>query len=673
MSSEVEADQTLAPTRRQGLRRCSSATCLSDGNASDKTPLEHPDLMRVRHLSFIKGAIKPCLKSPTKKQDGSGSIASLNYSRGRESDSDMNDDIFETASVRSEDIFLSSEQKQQKNQSSLLDSFVLILSGLYGILLVVIGSVVPIAETFVHSYVRHITFEVFYIYLYAVSICFIIYIYMFLLHDSPVAVGNLKRSLSERGKKRLGPSSPDTENCLPDTWSQISRSKRRKITFNNTMKQTAASFYLRLGAVVFGIGCMILEGLYIGQLLEISHSNDPCAALSMIIRPVLKPCFTFSQLFFIFRNSKMVVYKGRSIARFGFMHMAATNICSWFRSIVMETLQSFAETIAEQRLQKFKLEQESSNMTDVSHQSVHIRLPLAEFSCRYSNMIGGMLMNFSHYLYPFCIEYSVICAGILYVMWKNIGVKEKLVISESEDKEENRQRHRMSVDCSGSSRGLFLGIFVFVGMVCSMIVFYVISKHDPDAKHTAIIVHSTEIIILSFAMAAIIGAAVSMRNLHFIWKTKDMLEETLILVSMTGLYMFSMFSLIAAFFYKDTTKGVLMIIVHILMICVATAQTIFMIFGLRLSAKNVNHVKSKPGREFVTFLLLCNFSLWFIATFEIQKAGHNPQQLEFYGAKAWTIFTHISVPLGIFYFFHSTVCLSHIWKHAWKFKKISKI
>lgn len=258
-------------------------------------------------------------------------------------------------------------------------------------------------------------------------------------------------------------------------------------------------------------------------------------------------------------------------------------------------------------------------------------------------------------------------------MWKNIGVKEKLVISESEDKEENRQRHKMSVDCSGSSRGLFLGIFVFVGMVCSMIVFYVISKHDSDAKHTAIIVHSTEIIILSFAMAAIIGAAVSMRNLHFIWKTKDMLEETLILVSMTGLYMFSMFSLISAFFYKDTTKGVLMIIVHILMICVATAQTIFMIFGLRLSAKNVNHVKSKPGREFVTFLLLCNFSLWFIATFEIQKAGHNPQQLEFYGAKAWTIFTHISVPLGIFYFFHSTVCLSHIWKHAWKFKKFSKI
>ena len=52
---------------------------------------------------------------------------------------------------------------------------------------------------------------------------------------------------------------------------------------------------------------MILEGLYLGQLLEISHTNDPCGDPVMILRPLLKPCFTFSQLFFIFRNSKVSV------------------------------------------------------------------------------------------------------------------------------------------------------------------------------------------------------------------------------------------------------------------------------------------------------------------------------------------------------------------------------
>jgi hypothetical protein len=40
--------------------------------------------------------------------------------------------------------------------------------------------------------------------------------------------------------------------------------------------------------------------------------------------------------------------------------------------------------------------------------------------------------------------------------------------------------------------------------------------------------------------------------------------------------------------------------------------------------------------------MLCNLSLWGITTFEMQKPIHNPQQLDFYGAKAWTIFVHIS-------------------------------
>lgn len=280
-------------------------------------------------------------------------------------------------------------------------------------------------------------------------------------------------------------------------------------------------------------------------------------------------------------------------------------------------------------------------------------------------------MKFSHFLYPFCIEYSVICAGILYVMWKNVGLKNRVMFEDVEKR--SKQCHRMSVDCSGSSRGLFVGIFLFVGMVCSMIVFYVISDHNLEVQSLAVIVHTTEIIILTLAIGANIVAGLRMRNLRFTMATDDLLEETLILISMTGLAMFSVFNLIAAFFYVDTVKGILTIVVYILMIIVAVTQTLFLIFGMRLSAKRIEHVKGKPGREFVTFLMLCNISLWGITTFEIQKPAHNPQQVEMYGVTAWTIFTHISVPLGIFYFFHSTVCLSHIWKHAWKFKRVSKV
>jgi hypothetical protein len=63
---------------------------------------------------------------------------------------------------------------------------------------------------------------------------------------------------------------------------------------------------------------------------------------------------------------------------------------------------------------------------------------------------------------------------------------------------------------------------------------------------------------------------------------------------MTGLYLFAMFSLIAALFYTNTVKGMLTIVVNVLMIMLGTAQTIFLIVGLRLSARKVQQVKHNP-------------------------------------------------------------------------------
>ena len=39
----------------------------------------------------------------------------------------------------------------------------------------------------------------------------------------------------------------------------------------------------------------------------------------------------------------------------------------------------------------------------------------------HANIMGNVFHNASPYLYPCTIEYSLICAGILFVMWKNVG------------------------------------------------------------------------------------------------------------------------------------------------------------------------------------------------------------------------------------------------------------
>lgn len=97
----------------------------------------------------------------------------------------------------------------------------------------------------------------------------------------------------------------------------------------------------------------------------------------------------------------------------------------------------------------------------------------------------------------------------------------------------------------------------------------------------------------------------------------------------------------------------------------------------------------RPGRQIVTFLLVANISMWFINTLIKGHASFRPSHLEvktvidvkhvlvsendffllqFFGQWAWVIITHVSMPLAIFYRFHSTICLFDIWKSAYKFK-----
>lgn len=256
-------------------------------------------------------------------------------------------------------------------------------------------------------------------------------------------------------------------------------------------------------------------------------------------------------------------------------------------------------------------------------------------------------------------------------MWSNVGKKPKTTGSLAEFDEDTdaeiRRSHRMNIDCAGSSRGLFVGIFMFVVAVICMIAFYVVIKKEHMEHSAAMLGHLTEISIYTFAGFAVVMSARRMRNLRFSFHGNK-LEEILMLISLCGLYIFCVFSIIAAMFNIETLDGSLTIVTNVIMVTQATIQAVFITIALRMSANKPEHHRGKPGRQFVTFLILSNFAMWAINTFETQKPEHNPLQLQYYGPKAWAIFTHISVPLGIFYRFHSSVCLSHVWKNAWKLR-----
>ena len=78
---------------------------------------------------------------------------------------------------------------------------------------------------------------------------------------------------------------------------------------------------------------------------------------------------------------------------------------------------------------------------------------------------------------------------------------------------------------------------------------------------------------------------------------------------------------------------------------------------------------AKPGRQLITFLLFANITLWILDTFMTHNWVTQEIQLNFYGLLAWGVISRISLPLMIFYRFHSCVVLVEIWKNTYRTKE----
>ena len=95
-------------------------------------------------------------------------------------------------------------------------------------------------------------------------------------------------------------------------------------------------------------------------------------------------------------------------------------------------------------------------------------------------------------------------------------------------------------------------------------------------------------------------------------------------------------------------------------------QSPIIVDGLRRCSNSKKARYTKPGRELVTFALILNLTLWILKTFELKPVDMYLGLEEFYGEMTWMFITHASQPVMLFYRFHSSVCLSDIWKYAYE-------
>ncbi|XP_031341244.1 proton channel OtopLc-like isoform X2 [Photinus pyralis] len=532
-----------------------------------------------------------------------------------------------------------------------------ILSALYGKLLVILGIAIPITDT-ISPDANFSFYQGFYLYLYFGSIGFVAYMYITLVKEK--AIFSIMKAYRKESRSFI------KKNTL--SVGRLWHSKAERY----------GSLYLRLGAIAFGIGSMVYSGLEFAHYFELGNNQDCHSNVLQAVTPASRMLLTLVQIQFIFLNSKDIeLDRHKIVARFGLMHMIATNLCEWLYVLVEET------------------KHEIAHLADVSNNT---SLILHDNLCLSGLAMGSVVKSASTFLFPCTIEYSLICAVILYEMWKKVERIRKgdlhknasgINLEKTHQHQQNpagifehphpKSSHHISIDCSNAHKGLFAGILVIVLTIISLIIFFVLNNENGITEQQKLLnraiakieVNVVEMILYLTSIFAVVLAMYRMKNLKYIRKSggegAGVLDITLLVVAQAGMFIYCMFSIIGCY-YMIAVNSPIPLLTEVFSFIQTCLQTMLVLDGWWRRCRNLEQTKRKPGRELVTFLIIANMAMWTISAMEKNRAEFRPTLLQFFGNWAWTIITHISMPLAIFYRFHSTICLFEIWKSAYKIK-----
>ncbi|XP_063704569.1 proton channel OtopLc-like [Culicoides brevitarsis] len=450
-------------------------------------------------------------------------------------------------------------------------------------------------------------------------------------------------------------------------------------------------FYLKIGAAWFCLGLTIHSTLFVCYHTLFLLSDDPllikCSSITTLMLEILFPLHAIFNLFFIFKYCNLIINEFRGLARFGLMHSIGTAMSFWIYTIVRETTDAIY--IKEHKKSgSFWIENEL-NVTD-PREGVPI------IACPGPEALNTVFEHFSPYLYPFIIEFSILMAGIFYMMWSNISKCPRkdetneeffefhdLVPTPHTPLDEPRtsrsysgvtQRQRslhethsqgnnvIYLDCQGANRGVFAAMLLIVATVVTIILLFIAVSEKKYEDIGLAISSIYEIIVLSTMLTTTILAYFQTSKLDIVHHKVSYLDDVLLFIAVPAFMSLTILTLIPAI--KNATY--LTTISSLLDLSQILVQTPWLIDGLRRCANTVENKRNKPGRALVTFLIGANLTLWFFHTFHVKNVASRDERYDFYGDVPWTILSHLMTPLIMFYRFHSSVCLVDIWKNSYE-------
>eukprot|EP00095_Tigriopus_kingsejongensis_P008828 maker-scaffold280_size224562-snap-gene-0.11 protein:Tk08828 transcript:maker-scaffold280_size224562-snap-gene-0.11-mRNA-1 annotation:"protein otpl-8" len=398
----------------------------------------------------------------------------------------------------------------------------------------------------------------------------------------------------------------------------------------------------RIGIVFFGIGALMYLILELIAFIQAKNSLQ-CYNSTDGANSVLGILFVILQAFLIFMYPRLNLDTFNFLDGFGTMHVVATNLIVWVHAIITESLHEFEEAAAHQS--------SLINATDTNVTNIDLNLACDDFGQRMkmvyelnhkcdkykAKIFGYPLSKTSHFLYPFIIEFALIGASVFFVMWRHIGRHSHPMVDQPHlDVKIHRPR---PVEFSDA---------------------------EYFSKLTKILMNTCAIFTLSVGIWQI-QYLDDVENHDKAEAENRNLDTALLRFTSFFAYLYQCFTIITGIFNANVDGFPVQL--HDVNAVISTIQiTLQLVFILDLRWKHLptSSVSTKPGRQVAMFLFLYNIGMWLVFTFEIQKVRSSLVEAQFYGVMPWVIIQRVTLPLTIFFRFHSAVVSIEMWKNAYK-------
>ena len=297
-------------------------------------------------------------------------------------------------------------------------------------------------------------------------------------------------------------------------------------------------------------------------------------------------------------------------------------------------------------------------------------------SCVYDQTL--LSAKLTPYMLPFVIEFVLIGAATLYKIMNQIGMP---VTQQLLDVKYIPMVEKIKLMAKRTIIPNIIGWIILLATTAGTIYIIYTSQNDEatnkEEEIAAYVFFSMQMILNVIGIITILFIIFWKIDAPFIGHAHSTVDQAVLIVTLFGFYLLLGFNFLpnVESFTETNFLGTLAkmgTFENLFNYIQGSMQFLFIMDAMRRGPQPIWLKNNISPSIFVAILFHVNLGLWLISSFLLKETSQNSLMVDYYGSLTWNIVLYITLPLAIFFRFHSTICIVDVLVDIWMPDKLSK-